>query len=142
MSTQIPFLTITLPAAADLSTKQFYGMKVDSAGRAAVAAAGELCVGVLQNKPDAIDKEATISVLGASKMVAAGSITAGAQVAVDANGKATTATKAAVNTSDGGVAADAVIASNVIGIALTGASANDVFPVLLLHAGAVPTTAA
>lgn len=130
MSTKVPFLVLSMAAAADLSTKQYYGVKVDSNGRAALAAAGEPCIGVLQNKPDALGKEASVAVLGVSKMVSAGTIAAGARVATDANGKATTATLGATTS------------SNVIGIAMEGASANDVFGVALLHMGGVPTTSA
>lgn len=133
--------TISAPAAADLSAKQFYAVKIDSNGRAAVAAAGEFAVGILQNKP-ASGQAATVAYGGTSKAVAGGNITAGMTVAANADGKLVNAAEAVVNTSDAGAASDAVIASNVIGVALTGASAGDVFPVLVLMAGATPTTAA
>lgn len=133
--------TVSVPAAADLTAKQFYAVKVDSNGKAALAGAGEFAIGVLQNKPNS-GQAATVAWGGITKAVAGGSITAGATVAVDSNGKLVDATEAVVNTSDTGAAADAVIASNVIGVALAGASSGDVFPVLLSLAGATPKTAA
>jgi hypothetical protein len=56
MSTDNPGIDISLPAADDLSTKQYYAVKVDSSGNAAVAGAGQPAIGVLQNKPDAADQ--------------------------------------------------------------------------------------
>lgn len=129
-------------AGADLSTKQFLAVKLNSSGKAVVASAGEFAVGVLQNKP-ASGQTASIATVGAiTKAVAGGSITAGATVAVDAAGKFVDATEAKVNTSDAGSSTDAVIASNVIGVALEGASSGDVFPLLITLSGSTPTTAA
>lgn len=141
MATFIKGVTISLVAAADLSAKQFFAAKVDSNGKAAVAGAGEACIGVVQNNPLA-GSPASIMVSGTTKAKAGGSITAGDFVAADANGKFVSATKAKVNTSDAGAAADAVIGSNVIGVAITGASDGDTFTLAVQHMGAVPTTAA
>jgi hypothetical protein len=134
-------MALSLVAAADLSAKQFFGIKVDSTGKAALAAAGEPCIGVLQNNPTS-GQVATVGFLGTSKAKAGGSITAGDQVTTDANGKIVAATKGRTNTSDAGAAADALIGSNVIGIALSGASTDDVFEIALMYSGAVPTTVA
>lgn len=133
--------TISLPAAADLSASQFLAVKVDSNGRAAVAGAGEFCVGILQNKPGS-GQAATVAYAGISKVVAGGNITAGMSVAANASGKLVNAAEAVVDTSNAGSATDAVIASNVLGVALAGGVANDIIPVLVLMAGATPTTAA
>jgi hypothetical protein len=94
MATEQPGLKISLDAAADLSAKQFYGLKVDANGRAAVAGAGELCIGILQNDPDALGRAASITTLGPSKGVAGAAVAAGAEVATDANGKLITAVAA------------------------------------------------
>lgn len=131
-------------AGADLSTKQYYGVKINASGLAVLcAAAGEYCYGVLQNDPTS-GKQATIAVLGITKAIAGGVINPGARVAVDANGKFVAASLAVVNTSDGGAASDPVIASNVVGIhrGKIATAANDIFPLDLLPMGAVPTTAA
>lgn len=133
--------TISLAAAADLSASQFLAVKVDSNGRAALASTGQFCVGILQNKP-AANQAATVAYGGISKAIAGGNVTAGMTLAANSSGKLVDAAEAVVNTSDAGSATDAVIASNVIGVALASGVANDVIPVLLLNAGATPTTAA
>ncbi len=133
---------ITLEASTDLSTKQHYGMKVDSNGQAAVAGAGEFAIGVLVNKPGAQYRPAEIQISGVCECKAAGVIAPGAFVTFDASGLATTATKGKTDTSDGGAAADPLLGSNVFGIALnkTNTAANDIFPVLITRSGSVPTT--
>lgn len=142
MSYQEQPVSITLVAAADLSAKQHYGIKVDSNGKAALAGAGEAAIGVLCNKPTA-DLSAEVQIGGVCECIAAGVIAPGAFVTFDANGKATTATKGRTDTSDAGGAADALLGSNVFGIALNTANtaAGDIFPVLIAHMGSVPTTA-
>lgn len=132
---------VSLVAAADLSAKQYYAVKVDSNGKAALAGAGEFVAGILQNKPVA-GQAANIAWGGVTKAFAGGNITAGNKVAADANGKFVAASEAVVNTSDAGAAADPSIGSNVIGVALTSASTGDVFAVLLTNSGATPKTAA
>jgi hypothetical protein len=142
MSAQGYGTDITLLAAADLSAKQFYAVKVDSNGKAALAGAGEVAIGVLQNKPGS-GQAATIRIAGATKMVASAAVAAGALVAANAAGKSVTATKATTNTSDAGGAADPLVGSHVMGVALTAAGQDlDVHEVLLINAGAVATTAA
>jgi hypothetical protein len=133
--------TVTLPAAADLSSSQFLAVKVNSSGQAAVASTGEFCAGILQNKPGS-GQAATVAYGGISKVVAGGNVTAGMTLAANSSGKLVNAAEAVVNTSDAGGATDAVIASNVVGIALASGVANDVIPMLVLMAGATPTTAA
>jgi hypothetical protein len=141
MSFQNNGTDISLVAAADLRSSQFFAVKVDSNGKAALAGAGEQAIGVVQNDPNT-DQAATVRVAGVTKMKAGGSITAGARVAVDAAGKAKTAVLGTVNTSDAGAASDAVVGSAVFGIALEGASNGDIIAVLITHSGVAPTTAA
>ncbi len=117
MATQNQVQSITLPAAGDLSAKQFRFVNVNSSGQAAaVASAGGAGIGVLQNKPDAAGKAATVAHAGVVKVVAGGSITAGANVQSDANGEAITAASGDV----------------VLGVALAGAADGDLVPVLLV----------
>jgi hypothetical protein len=131
---------MTLVAAADLSAKQYFAVKIDSNGQAALAGAGEPAVGILQNKPTA-GQSATVWTFGPrSKALAGGTIAAGALVAADSSGKFVTATTGKTNTSDAGAAADPLIASNVLGIACTSAVSGDIFTVVLCGLGAVPTT--
>lgn len=142
MSYENSLTCISMPAAGDLSTKQYKVVAVNSDGRVAVAGAGVFGIGILQDKPAALGRACTVAVAGVSMAMAGDTVAAGARVTADANGDLVTATPAKVDTSDSGAASDPVIASNVIGIALKGAADGDIFPVLLLHAGAVPTTAA
>lgn len=133
--------TLSLTAAADLSAKQYFAVKVDSNGKAALAGAGEFTAGILQNKP-ASGQAADVAWGGISKAIAGGNITAGATVAADANGKLVDAAEAVTSVSGDAQNNVALVASNVIGIALAGASSGDVFAVLLTRTGATPKTAA
>ena len=80
-------------AAADLSAKQFYSVKVDSTGKIALTGAGELGLGILQNDPTA-GLAANVAISGASKAVVGAAVAAGARLSSDANGKLITATAA------------------------------------------------
>lgn len=117
----IPGGDVSIPAAADLSAKQHYCVKVNSSGQVALCdAAGEIAHGVLQNKPDAQAKAASVRTLGVTKVVAAAAIEEGAVVTPTAAGKVTT-----------GYGAD-----RVLGIALEPAAADgDVIPVMLTPMG-------
>lgn len=89
-------LDITLLAAADLSAKQYRFVTIDSSGNAAVSTRGALSCGVLQNKPSASGRAATIRVVGGTttKVVLGGTVTAGQVAVSDANGAAVTASSA------------------------------------------------
>lgn len=127
---------------ADLSANQYFGVKLNSSGKAVLAAAGQFAVGVLQNNPGN-GQVASIATVGAiTKAKAGGTIAAGATVAVNSAGKFVDATEAVVATNDAGSSTDAVIGSNVIGVALAAAVDGDIFPLLLTMSGATPTTAA
>lgn len=135
---------LSLIASADLSTKQYYAVKINTDGKIALAAAGECAIGILYSKPNADGVVASVRPLDGrkAKAIAGGSITKGDLLAADANGKLVTATKAKVDTLSTGIAADPVIGSHVLGVALEGASAADIFQFLALPLGAVPTTVA
>lgn len=81
---------VTLPVTADLSAAQYYWVK-NSSGSAALCGAGQQAMGVLQNDPAASGRPGAIAIAGFSKAIAGGNISAGAYVAVDANGKSVTA---------------------------------------------------
>jgi hypothetical protein len=95
-------------ASADLSTKQFYFVNVSATGAAVNTTAGGMVDGVLQNKPDALNKAATVAFSGVSKVVAGAAIAKGARVASSAAGKAVTgvATNIGVGTALEAAAAD------------------------------------
>ena len=66
-------ITITLEAAADLSSNQYNFVKLDANGKVVVcvvATAGQIPIGVLQNAPDASGKAATVMIVGISKIEA------------------------------------------------------------------------
>ena len=79
---------ITLPAGADLSAKQYYFVKVNSSGNAVLcAAATDAPIGVLQNAPIS-GAEASVLVVGGTKLVAGAAIAAGIKIGTDSAGKA------------------------------------------------------
>lgn len=79
---------ITLPAAADLSAKQYYFVKINTSGQAALcAAATDKPIGVLQNAPTS-GQAAEVLVVGASKVVASASIDEGVAIGTASTGKA------------------------------------------------------
>lgn len=133
---------IELIAAADLSAKQYFAIKVDSTGKAALAGAGEAAIGILQNAP-AQNAVAIVRCFGLSRMISGAAINPGDLVAADAAGKGKAAVKGRTDTSDAGGAVDPLIGSNVLAVAITTASGADIeHSVFIHHAGAVPTTAA
>ena len=79
---------VTLVAGADLSTKQYTFVKLDSSGQAvAAAAATDIPVGVLQNAPTS-GQEAEVLIVGGTKLVAGAAIAEGAQIGTTSAGKA------------------------------------------------------
>lgn len=97
MSYETALKTIdTQVAGADLSAKQYYIVKTDSAGAVVLAGDGEVASGVLQNKPTS-GQAASYAVDGVSKVVVSGAITAGGLVMSDSNGKGTAHTGSGKN---------------------------------------------
>lgn len=81
-------LRITLPAGADLSAKQYYFVKVNTSGEAVLcAAATDRPIGVLQNTPES-GEEASVLVVGGTKVVSSASIDEGALIGTASTGKA------------------------------------------------------
>jgi len=116
MSSKLGVQSLSLLAAADLSSSRWRCVTVNSSGQAALANATALTAGILQNKPTS-GQPATVCYAGVSKAVAGAAVTAGSRVRSDANGKVVAAT---------------VAGNAVIGIALESAGAdNDVISVLL-----------
>lgn len=95
MALQQEVRSLSLPASADLSASQFCFVNIDGNGRIALPSAGGDAVGVLQDKPDAIDRAGQVGMLNMSgrlKVKASAGITAGAKVKTDVAGNALTAT--------------------------------------------------
>ena len=91
MGNQINDLSITLEAGADLSTKQYSFVSVNSSGQViSPAATGNKVIGVLLNAP-ASGEPAVVQVQGVAPVMAGATITTGAEVeALITTGKATT----------------------------------------------------
>lgn len=105
-------IKITLVAAADLSTKQYAFVRIDSNGKAAACTAvTDRPIGVLQNAPTS-GQEAEITVAGGSKVVAGTVVAAGNVLSITAAGLALPVT-----------AGTAVATQWVLGTALTPAAA-------------------
>jgi hypothetical protein len=134
----------SLLASGDLSTKQFYAVKIDTSGNIALTSTGECAVGILYSKPSAAAAIAMVKVLNGTKCkaIAGGTVTAGDFLKSDSAGKLVTAVKGKTDTSDAGAAADPLIGSHVLGVAIDSAVSGDIFQFLALPMGAIPTTAA
>jgi len=74
-------------AGADLSSSQFLFLEWDGSDATVANAITDVPVGVLQNKPTA-DRAAEVVMLGGTKLVAGGAITAGDLIGVDTSGRA------------------------------------------------------
>jgi hypothetical protein len=114
---------VSLVAGADLSTKQYTFVKLDSSGQAvAAAAATDIVIGVLQNAPTS-GQEAEVLVIGGTKIVAGAAIGESAQIGTGSTGKAvaltagTDTTKYVVGTLLTESAADGNIVTAVINCA-------------------------
>lgn len=112
----------TLAAAVVAGDGQFTGVKIDTAGRVdhgqGNAATPDTIVGILQNKPLAIDRAANIQNFGISKGRAGAAFSIGDDLTTNADGKLVTA-----------VATDIAIA-----VAIEAAAAEDELASVLIHA--------
>jgi len=91
MSLQQEVRSLSIPASADLSASQFCFVALDANGRIALPTAGADCVGVLQDKPDALDRAGQVGMLNMSgrlKVVAGATLVPGTKVQADASGHA------------------------------------------------------
>lgn len=105
----------SVPANADLSSYQYRFVDINSSGKAALAAAGVGVDGILQNKPAAANRAASVAGTPGqiSKMVAGAAITAGADISPDSVGRGVTATSGDV------VAAKALEAASGAGVIIS-----------------------
>jgi hypothetical protein len=120
----------TYVAGADLSTKQYYFVKLNSSGQIVLAGVGDQAIGVLFDKPVS-GAVGAVKPLDCRKslITANGVIAKGAYIAADAAGKAKVATTGATTS------------SNVLGIAIEAAAADlDIIQFVAIPFGAVPTT--
>lgn len=109
---------ITRPAASDQSANQYRIVELDSSGNvSACNAAGELGIGVLQNKPSAAGQAAEVAVLGSvSKIVFGATVAANAKVTTDNVGRGVTA----------------VSTNHVVGVCIKGGAINEIGEMLVI----------
>ena len=79
---------VTLEAGQDLSAKQFFFVSIAADGQVDPTGDGLHADGVLQNDPAAAGRAAEVAILGITKVVCGGVVTAGGPVASDAAGEA------------------------------------------------------
>ena len=110
-------ITITLEAAADLSSNQYNFVKLDANGNVVICdadSAGQIPIGILQNAPDASGKAANVLVVGISKVEAGVAFDEGDLVACsDASSSA-----------DNGQAVKADASDHVVGQTITAGAAD------------------
>ena len=81
-------LKVTLIAGADLSAKQYYFVKMSADNTCVLcSAATDAPIGVLQNSPES-GEEASVLVIGGTKLVASAAIAAGIKIGTASTGKA------------------------------------------------------
>jgi len=112
-------LVHSFEAAADLSAKQFFAMQIDTAGKINLgdggAAAPDVLIGVLQNKPKA-GEAGQVQSSGITKAVAGATVTAGADLTSDSTGRFVAA----------------ITTDIILGICLQGAAVGEVFSMLIV----------
>tara|TARA_R110002012_G_scaffold6631_11_gene31707 strand:+ start:1315 stop:1710 length:396 start_codon:yes stop_codon:yes gene_type:complete len=114
----------TLTAYDDLSAKQYYFVKLQSATQVtACAAITDKPIGVLQNNPTA-GQQAIVRPFGVSEMSADGTIAVGASLGTSADGQADS------------IAAGTDTTVYLVGTAIGAASAGETFTALINCAGA------
>lgn len=115
---QVETLVVTMKADADLSTKQFYLVKMTANPRevGVCALVTDKPVGVLLNKPDAAGKEASVLVIGQTKISSDAALNEGDAIGPSADGQAVAKTL----TTGGGESTEYVVGTVV---AASGAAA-------------------
>jgi len=126
MATELPILNHGTLAAADLSAKQYFGVKLSSSsGYAVCTTAGEQATGILQNDPES-GEHCSVMLLGLSKASAGGTISYMDPLTVDASSEIVKADEAT---------------DFVIGFAMESAVDGDIFQMFVFPAGQVASTA-
>lgn len=112
-------VTKTFTAGADLSAKQYHFVKLSSGNVVACSAVTDIPVGVLQNAPTS-GKAAEVVLLGGTKIVSSGNLSAGVQIGTSTAGRAaaltpgTDTTKYVAGTLITAAGADGVVGSAVV----------------------------
>lgn len=87
MSFEEDLETQTFEAGADLSTKQYCAVKIDTNGRVVAAGEGDKAIGILQDKPAALGRAGCVGIAGTSKAVAGATVNAGDRVVQDSTSR-------------------------------------------------------
>lgn len=122
MATDEAVQTITIPASADLSTKQYELAVIDTSGQLAILASqGADADGVLYNDPNAAGVEGTLAFGGKVKVKYGATITAGDKLTSGADGRAETAAsgdhvigKAVVSGVDGDIGEMLIVSKHIL----------------------------
>lgn len=85
MATTEAGISITLPAAADLTTHQYKFVSIDANGAVALTANDAHADGILLNDPNT-GEAATVLISGVGKVKCGAAVTAGGDIASGANG--------------------------------------------------------
>lgn len=129
MARETNLVTVSMKAAADLSSYQYHFVKVSAAHTvAACSTDGELPLGVLQDDPDEAGQAACVAVSGVTKVVLGETVTAGEECKVASDAEA-------IGADTGTTAGD-----HVVGIFLEAGDAGEIVPLLLCHMGVTSTT--
>ena len=123
MPYEIPLEAHSFIAGADLSALQYHAVKLNTSGQIVACGDGESAIGILQDDPES-GKVGRVMTLGITYGIAGDAITAGSNVASDANSELVTA--------GGGDA--------VIGVALETAATGDAIAILLTVRASAGTT--
>jgi len=121
MATEEAVSCITLKAAADLSSYQYYFVLVSAADTVNVdTTGGAACIGVLMNKPSAAGQAAKVAIAGKVPLRAGDTIAAGAKLCAEA----TTARAITATTGD-----------EIMAVALQAAADGEYFEALISREG-------
>lgn len=118
MVMEIPGVLAPFEAAANLSAKQYYVMKISASQKVNICGDGESGVGILQNDPE-LGQEASLMISGISPAIYGGTVAANDNLASDASGRLVTA----------------AAGKNVIAVAVEAGLVNEIHPVALVHKG-------
>lgn len=88
------YFTLSAKAAGDLSANQYQFVRWSDADTVNISShdAAEDWVGVLQNKPNAAGRSATVQYAGETKIMASGNLTVNDLITTNGSGRATAAT--------------------------------------------------
>ena len=117
MAFEVNLQTVSVPASADLSTKQFLFGTINASGQVAVTGAGLASDGVIALGPSAQGRPCGLASFPGqiARVMAGASFANGALLEADANGKAITQS-----------------AGKIVGKALSAGASGDIIPALLI----------